>query len=255
MGFAMGIGLGFVWLRMKWVDCEGWDLMNVLRGKEGFHHENAAREADVEKEAQALIRSRLKGRRDSASTASTRPDTAAAPAYTPYAPTTGDSTSGCEPVSYAPAAPDADQFSDLFAHLPSAQPAVSSTADVEQLLEAGNVATAIKLMNKLRQSGVVPQLPQPALGKLVRELLAAKQFEAAIPWMAEHIQRFPTGRAPLQLNLAKIYLHTERPRKAIDVLKSVSANSLDEASRATWNKLAKHAKQQISDGIIEVSDP
>ncbi|MEZ6133602.1 MAG: rhomboid family intramembrane serine protease [Pirellulaceae bacterium] len=257
MGFAMGIVLGFVWLRLKWVDCEGWDLINVLGGKEGYHHENAAREADVEKEAQALIRSRLKGRRDSVRTTNTSTNTAPAPAYTPYASTTGqpDTAHDAAPFVLPPVAtPDVDQFGDLFAQLPFDQTVASPTADVEQLLETGNIATAIKLMEKLRQSGADPQLPQPALGKLVRHLLAAKQYEVAIPWMVEHIRRFSASRASLQLNLAKIHLHAERPRKAIEVLKSVSGSSLDETARATWNKLAAHAKKQISEGVIEVSD-
>lgn len=32
MGVAMGLGIGIVMLKMKWVDCEGWDLFSVWKG-------------------------------------------------------------------------------------------------------------------------------------------------------------------------------------------------------------------------------
>jgi hypothetical protein len=35
MGFGIGFPLGFVLLKMKWVRCENWDLINVLKGTAG----------------------------------------------------------------------------------------------------------------------------------------------------------------------------------------------------------------------------
>ncbi len=51
MGFALGIAVGFVWLVRGWVDCEGWDLVTVIKGHEGRDFERER----LEKEAADLV--------------------------------------------------------------------------------------------------------------------------------------------------------------------------------------------------------
>ena len=64
MGVVIGFALGFFWLQRGWVDCEGWDLVHVMKGKEGTKH--IAGDAEVEGEARALVRTSLKSRSQSA---------------------------------------------------------------------------------------------------------------------------------------------------------------------------------------------
>lgn len=35
VGCAAGLPIGFYWLRRGWVDCENWDLLSVMKGREG----------------------------------------------------------------------------------------------------------------------------------------------------------------------------------------------------------------------------
>ena len=151
------------------------------------------------------------------------------------------------------AAPDVEDFGDLLASLPQAASS-ASRHDLEQLITAGNCVVAHKLLTKLRQAGTAPELSQPMLNRLIRDLLAAKDFAAAVPLMSEHIARFSQGRISLQLNLAKVLLHLERPKKAVAVLRSMRNSPLDETAKASWKKLAEHAKRQMDAGVIELGD-
>ena len=96
-------------------------------------------------------------------------------------------------------------------------------ADVEQLITDGNLATALKLLNKLRVTQPTLQLSHLALHQLIQRLLKDRQYAEAIPFMREHTSRFDVQRESLQLNLAKLLLHLQRPRQALDVLRQ-SAN-------------------------------
>lgn len=72
--------------------------------------------------------------------------------------------------------------------------------------------------------------------------------------MTEHIQRFAHSRTGVQLNLAKILLHLERPRKALDTLKSIALHALDETTGHTHGKLVAAARKMIDDGVMELSE-
>jgi membrane associated rhomboid family serine protease len=249
MGLALGIGLGFVWLRRGWVDCEGWDLISVLRGKEGRVDEDAALDA----EANQLVRSSLRSRARSDAEDTTQPATAE-PVFHPPA------TAANPPAAAANKKPIGRTAANRAVRKPvvdAAKPPSTSSAsqDVEALIASGNYPLALKLIGKLnRNRPGTFELSQPALFQLVRGLLQAKTYETAMPLMQEHIRRFPENRQTLQLNLAKLLLHAQQPRKARGVLKGMTLTAMDEKSRATWNTLAAHAQQQIADGTIELSD-
>ncbi len=126
--------------------------------------------------------------------------------------------------------------------------------DVERLIAEGNLPLALKLLAKLRVEHPKLQLPQPSLYGLIRALLAAKDYSSAIPFLREHIESFVEQRISLQLNLAKLLLHLQQPRKASEVLRGMQSGQLDATARGTWQDLAQHAQHQIDEGVMEISD-
>lgn len=126
--------------------------------------------------------------------------------------------------------------------------------DVERLIADGNLPLALKLLAKLRAEHPELQLPQASLYALIRALLGAKDYASAIPFLREHIASFSEQRISLQLNLAKLLLHLQQPRKALEILRSMQSGPLDPAARSTWQHLAQHAQHQIDEGVIEISD-
>jgi membrane associated rhomboid family serine protease len=254
LGLVFGLGCGYIWLQRKWVDCEGWDLVSVYHGIEGKYAPDHEASDAVEQEARALIRNSLGSRPETPIPVATNPRPPKPASQIKPANKTKPANKGirAKPKSTATQPLDGTAAS-------TSQSAATSAADhlqhdIDQLLSTDNYATALKLLNKLRAGGVKLELSQPQLGKLIRDLLAAREYTQAVPFLTEHIERFEQGKISLQLNLAKVLLHLERPHRAADVLRSIDRASLDEATLATWTKLATHARQQIDSGVIELSE-
>lgn len=231
MGFGIGLAAGALWVKRGWVDCEGWDVFNVLRGNEGARAEHEA----FEDEAADLVKRSFVGRDKEAEQ----------PKHT----TPGYSH---ENHKYN-TADDPNMFADgLYAAEEDSTPTFED--DLQQLFDAGQYATAVKLIEKHKSSGNPIELSQPILAKLVRGLLGARSYEVAVPYMQEHAQRFSVARVPMLLNLAKTLLHLEKPRKAQKALRTAQKLEMDEKSKQQWRTLAKHSKKQIEEGAIELSD-
>jgi len=263
MGFAIGMGLGFVWLVRGWVDCEGWDLLTVIKGHEGRDFERER----LEKEAADLVNSSQRARSDTAvRVKQTKPQLLAAnsskasaanrdvkpSAKSKVKSNTKSSVQRDQPAQpvitvmprsmFAQPAPSADDFADLFV----SAPAVEETQEQRLLgmIENGKHQEAIRLLIQLKKAGT-QALPQPHLAKLIGDLLEAKDLHNAIPLMAEHVRRFSENRLTLQINLAKILLQKLRPAKALQVLKSIDCLLADEKNSATISDLVSHAETAI----------
>ncbi|MCA9131169.1 MAG: rhomboid family intramembrane serine protease, partial [Planctomycetales bacterium] len=131
MGLGFGLGLGFLWLRRDWVDCEGWDLITVLRGREGqTHHEQ---QAALDAEANELLRST---RKNLATSSRQEPSKDAGPTRS-------------KGKKERKRGGRSDSMPKTTAQ-PSAQSQTSEQA-VAELVATGNLAVALKLIAKLRQ--------------------------------------------------------------------------------------------------------
>jgi membrane associated rhomboid family serine protease len=234
VGLPLGAAAGFLWLQAKWVDCEGWDIVNVWKGNEG----NIDQNVEADNEAFQLVRTSLKN--------------------------TGKEKPQQEPAYFAPqptpmgAAPDAEQFDGFFNSLnavtnaPAAPaPLVESLMEVMKLIDREHYTAAGQMYQRVQVLEPHQLLPQPKLDRLMRGLLTDKQYELSIPVMAEFAKRFTDNRLAVQLNLAKVLIHLQRPTKAIAVLRGVDRSRLDDAQKASFQKLASHAKKLIDEGVIE----
>lgn len=248
IGLILGLAVGWVWLRRGWVDCEGWDLINVWNGTET----GVPRDEQIDAEARQLVRSSTHTRTGTRSPLGT-------PALSPPPVRTRSSKQATLPTRKSGKLDTKWARRQKSSH---PQPAASSSKtisqqrllDIERLIAEGNLPLALKLLSKLRVDHPELQLPQPSLYGLIRALLAAKDYPQAIPFLREHIERFVEQRISLQLNLAKLLLHLQQPRKAAEVLRGMQSEQLDATARGTWQQLAKHAQHQIDDGVMEISD-
>lgn len=238
MGFGLGLGVGFVWLVRGWVDCEGWDIITVMKGHEGRDFENER----LEKEAAELVDSTHRPRSETA----VRVKASKVPSQLKQtsSPTSDQPAPTVVPREmFAPPAPSADDFADLFA----SQAIASQETPEERLrrfIEEGKHQEAVRSLIQLRSKGTC-ELPQEYLAKLIRDLLTGKDLNNAIPLMAEHIRRFTENRVTLQVNLSKVLLQKDRPEKALQVLKSIEKNVLDAKLTETIEGLTAHAKSLI----------
>ncbi len=275
VGLAMGIAVGAIWLRRGWVDCEGWDLVNVWHGRET----GMARDAQVEAEARALVRASVQDRdgrlgpaaaaaastKASARPASPRPGAAVAGAVGPDAARREPATKATKAIR-ATKATKTTRATPGSARRPWSPKSVPQAATltltagqqrlqvVERAIAESNLAVALKLYAKLQVTQPEEQLSQAALFELIKLLLKAKDYQLAIPLLRQHIARFAEQRLALQLNLAQLLLYLQRPRKSLEVLHALRPEQCDAAQRATWQELLQHAQIQIDDGTLELSE-
>ena len=252
MGFALGLSLGFVWLVRGWVDCEGWDLLTVLKGHEGRDFERER----LEKEAADLVNSSQRARSETAvrvkqtqpqvqvakhSPTSTAKSTSANSATSPTD-TAGTAIPVLPRSLFAPPPPNADDFADLFA--PQVVQEETPEAKLIRLIDNGQHQQAVRTLVQLRKEGEF-ELQQAHLAKLIRDLIAANELNNAVPLMAEHIRRFTDNRCTLQINLAKILLQKEKPQKALQVLKSIDRSSASATALETVIALTTHTEELV----------
>lgn len=248
MGLVLGLAVGWIWLRRGWVDCEGWDLISVWNGTET----GIPRDEQLEAEARQLVRASTHARTSTPSQSGTT-------ALPPPAVRAQSSTRAASPTRKS-----GKLDAKLARRSKSSQSKPATTSpklisqqrllDVERLIAEGNLPLALKLLAKLRVEYPELQLSQPALYGLIRAILAAKDYSSAIPFLREHIESFVEQRTSLQLNLAKLLLHLQQPRKAAEVLRGMQSGQLDATARGTWQHLAQHAQHQIDEGVLEISE-
>ncbi|MEM8733509.1 MAG: hypothetical protein AAGG44_04785, partial [Planctomycetota bacterium] len=241
-GILIGLAVGLIWVKNKWVDCENWDLIHVWNNQ----HDRPARtedDKDLEEEAQKLIRSSKKKSGNQSATAPASQESERPPKRAKRR----SSKKSAQRKGHSQASQEATND-------PEPQATNTLSSDIEQLIEQGNIDTALKLLAKANSQGHQIELAQPTLARAMRTFLTAKDYGRAIPIMLEHIERFEVKRQAIQLSLAKIYLHDERPRKAISILKQVERSRLSQSEGGTWKQLVALAKKQIDEGAIEIDD-
>lgn len=245
LGLAYGAGLGFLWLHKGWIDCEGRDLLSLLLGQK----DTVVQEAELDSAAQDLLHDSLGGG------GRPKPKANAADPLPLSQRTRRRAKEEQSPLPRGggplpPASHTASEANNPLG-LPIGHDLID---DVALLIEQDNATTALKLLEKIRIDGNKSQLPQASLAKLVRLLLKDQAFKAAMPFMFEHVQRFEVQRESMQISLAKILLHQERPQRALDVLSQVQTANLDEKGRGNLRNLVAHAQRLIDEGVIEFSD-
>ncbi len=259
LGIPIGLGVGFFWLKSNWVDCEGWDILNVWKNNEG----NIDQRLDEDREAHELVQNAFGKSNQRKLAQDQAEDSTQAVAY-PGAPVpvyrdTSSSqnfwtqpTPAQGPPELAPL--DGSVFSSdagTDSYMPP-PPLVENVAEVVKLIHQSKFVAAALMYRRVWGGGAARDLSQPLVDRLMRGLLAEKQFDLAAPVMAEHIERFTENRLSIQLNLAKVLLHLQRPSKAVAVLKSIDRTKLDATQKQLFQKLASHAKSQLEAGVIEL---
>lgn len=241
VGLAMGLAVGTIWLRRGWVDCEGWDLVSLWHGRET----GIVRDEQLEAEARAMVRASVRDR-DSGHSATAAPSTSRPTSAPPRAAVKALAKAARRSKPNKRAAPSAEN-----PPLPLSQQRLQV---VQRAIAEGNLPVALKLYAKLQVSHPEVQLPSASLLGLIKALLKAKDYQLAIPLLGEHIERFSEQRISLQFNLAQLLIYLQRPRKGLEVLRSMQPEALDSDQRRTWQELAQHAQHQIDEGILEVSE-
>ncbi len=215
-GAAIGFGLGVLFLKLNWVDCEGWDLFNVMKKDHGtvnlIQHHNLLPEPEYQLES--VVKKKKKKNKSSISFVE------------------GD-------------------FNEDAAALQRRRG--KSTARIRKLLAQKKPSAALsEYQNAKRQPGGF-SLNATDLGQLGDALYRQKLFEQAGPVYEEFIDRFPEQAASKRVKLAAILIEKqERPRAALRTLAPIAPGELTDELEKTRMKIERKANQLIEDGVLEL---
>ena len=124
---------------------------------------------------------------------------------------------------------------------------------IQLYLGKGQIDMAIKRFAAVRKLDPTIQWSKDQLQTIIRDLHQRQQWELSIPFLEQHIQRFDSARAAMQLKLARILLLARgRPRAALKVLKSIDIGQLSDKGKLTARQLMSSSIQRIEDGEIEL---
>jgi putative Mn2+ efflux pump MntP len=125
-------------------------------------------------------------------------------------------------------------------------------SQVEQAIDQGEFALAIKIQNRIASSNQTVGWRQQDLYRVIQGLLKAKNYADATPMMELYIESFDANRFEMQVSLIKIWLQAQRPRKALEYMQGLNQAFLAPLQIEQLQKLATYARKQIADGIVEV---
>jgi membrane associated rhomboid family serine protease len=123
---------------------------------------------------------------------------------------------------------------------------------VEQAITDGDIDLAIMLQHRITTSNPAVTWRQIDLYRVIQAYLKAKNYNAAIPMMEQHIESFDEQRFTLQVLLLKIWLQDNRPRKAMRYMQGLNLAFFSAEQKQQMQQLANHAKKLIVTGVIEV---
>jgi hypothetical protein len=214
MGAGIGFGVGVVMLKKGWVDCEGWDLLNVWAGTQHKDREEQAEAAEkIVREAQSRHLANLVGGR--------RPRVAA---------------------EDAPLGAD-----DLFQTVtPLANPVDrdQALARMRQAIARNDPQAALACFEQIADDPFAADLPEAELLKIIAMFHQQKLWSASIPALVRYLQNFQASEPQIRLWLARILIQAEnRPAQALSVLAKLNATLLKQEDRQLVAKLRTRAQQ------------
>jgi membrane associated rhomboid family serine protease len=229
MGFTIGFAAGILWVVRGWVDCEGYDLIAVLKGTEGRLLENEADAAAVDK---------LLGRK-------------------PYRPKTSKSAGHAKSASHAKS--DNRQQSVASSRKAVPAPAAKTTTgtgatpqtirqQVTSLIQQGQIETAEKLFAKLARQDMSVQWTRDELVTLIKLAMQQKEYARAKPLLETLLENYPDNSDSARSTLARIYLHEQLPNRVLALYRDVNLALLDDKNQLLARQLISAAKKQQTIG-------
>ncbi len=131
--------------------------------------------------------------------------------------------------------------------------AVKLQSQVEQAINEREFSLAAKLQYKLSTSNRHATWRQQDLYRVIDGLLKAKQFDEVLPLMEKYVELFDVNRFQVQLMMIKVWLQQQYPRKALQYMASLNLSLFQPDEVERLKALAKVAKKQIADGVIELT--
>lgn len=229
-GAAIGFAVGVFMLKMKWVDCERWDLFSVMQGKHQQIQTAPAVSTSFLERDYRLETSTSEPRRKKKKKKKRKRRSMPSPL-------------------------DADEVENEIeddVRESRANKRSKGLKRVKELLAEGKPNAALSEYKSLRRSGGV-MLPAPDLLALANALFKEQQWEDVSLLFQEYVDRFPEIADEVRLRLSGIFVEKQqRPMAALRLLQEIPPKSLTDKQEKYRSQVERRANQLIDDGVIEL---
>ena len=126
----------------------------------------------------------------------------------------------------------------------------SAMKRVNALIDGGDVLTAAEeLMSmRLHETNICPD--EARTKKLAMGLLQAQAYDDAEIWLQEYIDTYPGNNAWARIRISQLLLtQLRRPTAALQTLKGLSLEGIDQNLQNLAKKIVRTAKEQVRSGI------
>lgn len=126
----------------------------------------------------------------------------------------------------------------------------SGMKQVNALIDSGDVLTAAEelMQMRLHETDICPD--QARMRTLAMGLLQAQAFDDAEIWLQEFIDQYPEDNAWARIRMAQLLLtQLKRPGAALQTLKGLSLDGVNEQLQTLARKIVRTAKEQVRSGV------
>ncbi len=126
----------------------------------------------------------------------------------------------------------------------------SGMKQVNALIDSGDMLTAAEVLMQMRlhETDICPD--QARMRNLTMGLLQAQAFDDAEIWLQEYIDRYPEDNAWARIRMAQLLLtQLKRPAAALQMLKGLSLDGVNEQLQILAKKIVRTAKEQVRSGV------
>lgn len=290
-GAFVGAGVGMLFLRWNWVDCENWDLFSIMQGKhsavatvgdwQSYYaasagHRDAPISGLTESRGVDVTSKKKKKAKPRLVEISDMDDAFDAPSeelpkkrkspnrvHDPKP----DSTKRKPKPTAKKEAPIELEWIDEGEVLAMTPPPVpirkprpqssksssrESTKRLRQLLLEGKFELAYVEYLDLRSYEEGYELPQEELGQLANGLFRSRAATEGSTVLAEYIERFPQEADRERVKLAVLNVrYLKRPMAALKLLAQINPGTLAEDYREIYRKTARYAQEMVASGVVD----
>ncbi len=277
VGAITGFGMGTLFVKADWVDCEKWDLYSIISGA----HYASMRVGDWQNDV--IVRSSRKKDWVAASEENTSFDSdstgfrnkkkkkaKAKPKLMELESLDDSFDESPMPIEETPvtkkpgvqeSAPrskpaPSDSPQPLRQSRPRKEPRRDVVHNVREKIQDGQFTEAFDEFWECQAADPGFELAEDELRDLADGLFKAKEARLAATMFEICIKRFPESADHERVKLSVLYVKLlRRPTAALKVLAKVDADSLPDNYRAIYRKAIKDAQQMIANGTVEARDP
>ena len=267
-GAMIGFGLGTLFVKQQWVDCENWDLFSIMAGKHGavnsvgeWHSYYTVDPREKQNSITALGEQDANAAENSAFKAKKKKKKAMPKLVQLeslddlfHEHPVDDSDEALpwqlEPGDFLPTS-RLPEFTAPISRKPDAKPA-DPRRRISDLLSAGEFREAFEELRLYQEFDAKFRLDQEELRILSNGLFKTRAAKEAAPLLQEYIERFADEADRSRIKLAVLYVKfLRRPIAALKLLSKVEPLLLPENYRQIFKVTAREAQSLISDGVTD----